>query len=251
MHLPRLFSLIYLVAFSVFCHAEIILIPFEKDEIPTAYWAHPNSKATLIFLPGGDGSFGIANKPNPQPSWILKSVNKPESEETLDLVFMDSRTSLGWRNGDVAPRYASPHLDRVEAVIDFYQKKTNRPIFLIGHSNGAISVASFLNRSPDNPGKIGGAIFSGSRNERLVSVQLNLPLLVLHHKDDPNSWTTPKNAEKLFLDLKTRNASTTEFKLVEGGYDEGNPAISGRHMYAGALDQAAGFVRTFIYKNIK
>jgi hypothetical protein len=42
----------------------LLLIPFEKDDVPTAYWANSEAKATLIFLPGGDGSFGLANKPN-------------------------------------------------------------------------------------------------------------------------------------------------------------------------------------------
>ena len=33
-----------------------------------------------------------------------------------------------------------------------------------------------------------------------------------------------------------------ELAVVEGGFDEGNPATSGRHMYAGSHAQAGEFV---------
>jgi predicted alpha/beta-fold hydrolase len=244
------FLLAFFLIFSFECKSEIIFIPFEKDDTPTAYWTNTSAKATLIFLPGGDGSFGISNKPNLQPSWLFKSFNTNESKIALDLVIMDSRTSLGWKNGDVEPRYQQAHINRIKTVIDYYQQKIQLPVFLIGHSNGAISLASFLNQSSENQKKIKGIIFSGSRNETDVKNNLNLPILVMHHKNDTNSWTTPVRAERLFNEIKLKNSASTDLNFVDGGFDEGNPAISGRHMYAGSLNQAAKFVEEFIVKNI-
>jgi len=246
----RLFSIILISIACNLSKAEIVLIPFEKDDVPTAYWANSEAKATLIFLPGGDGSFGLANKPNAQPSWILGFINKTEDKKILDLVIIDSRTSLGYRS-DLTPRTTSQHIERVKAVIDYYKQKTQLPIYLIGHSNGAISLASFLNKSSENQKIISGAIFSGSRNETQVNAKLNLPLLVLHHKDDPNGWTNPKNAERLFQEIKGKNTSTTDQVWMEGGFDEGDVHTSGRHMYAGILDKAAVAVKEFIVKNLK
>lgn len=249
----KLYRLLSFFSISTLCSlviAETVLIPFEKDDVPTAYWASAEAKATLIFLPGGDGSFGFANKPNAQPGWILSLINKAEPKESLNLVFMDSRTSLGYR-GDLGPRTTSQHIERIKAVIDYYQQKTQLPMYLIGHSNGAVSLASFLNKSPENQLRLGGAIFSGSRNETRVNAKLNLPLLVLHHKDDPNGWTTPKNAERLFQEIKVTNALSTEQVWMEGGFDEGDVHTSGRHMYAGVLDKAAAVVKEFIIKNLK
>lgn len=247
------FRLLSIIVMSVACNlsqAEILLIPFENNDVPTAYWASAGAKATLIFIPGGDGSFGIANRPNAQPSWILRFINKTEDKDFLDLVIMDSRTSLGYKS-DLTPRTTSQHVERIKAVIDFYKQKTQLPVFLIGHSNGAVSLASFLKKSPENQKIIGGAIFSGSRNETKVNANLNLPLLVLHHKDDPNGWTNPKNAENLFQELKENNALSTDQVWMDGGFDEGDVHTGGRHMYAGILDKAAAVVKAFIVGKLK
>jgi hypothetical protein len=72
----------------------------------------------------------------------------------------------------------------------------------------------------------------------------------MHHKNDSNSWTTPAKAERLFNEIKVKNSAPTDLNFVDGGFDEGNPALSGRHMYAGSLNQAAKFVEEFIIKNI-
>jgi alpha-beta hydrolase superfamily lysophospholipase len=50
-------------------------------------------------------------------------------------------------------------------VISFYKAMTSKPIFLIGHSNGSLSIAEFLNQSSDHQKLISGVIFSGGRNE--------------------------------------------------------------------------------------
>ncbi len=246
----RLFSILLISLACNLSKAEILLIPFEKNDVPTAYWASAEAKATLIFLPGGDGSFGLANKPNAQPSWILGFINKTEDKKPLDLVIMDSRTSLGYRS-DLTPRTTSQHVERIKTVIEYYRQKTKLPVFLIGHSNGAVSLASFLNKSSENQKLIDGVIFSGSRNETKLNTNLNLPLLVIHHKDDPNGWTNPKNAEKLFQEIKDKNTLSTDQVWMEGGFDDGDVHTSGRHMYAGILDKAAAVVKEFIVKNLK
>ncbi len=251
MKLRRLFLLVSLLLLQGISSAEVILVPFNDDSVPTAYWPKPNSVATLIFLPGGDGSFGIASKTNPQPTWLLKTLSQSDGEKSIDLVFMDSKTSLGLKNGYLAPRFTNDHIERIKAVVNFYSQKKSQPIFLLGHSNGAISVAEFLNQTTVNQNSLSGVIFSGSRNETKVKGPLSLPVMVLHHKDDPNSWTSPANAQALFADLKVKNSASTELELVQGGFDEGNPSTSGRHMYAGAVDQAGHFVGAFILSHVK
>jgi dienelactone hydrolase len=249
--LKRLFGFLLCLGAHAALHAEVIAVPFLGDDIPTAYWSKPNARATLIFLPGGDGSFGIASKTNPQPTWLLKTLSEKGDEElAVDLVFLDSKTSLGWQNGNVEPRRGRAHLDRLAAVIDYYYQKKPQPIILMGHSNGAISVAEFLNQAPESQAKLGGVIFSGGRNETMVTAALHVPVQVLHHKEDSNGWTRFDKAKALYLDLKSKNSSSTELAVVEGGFDEGNPANSGRHMYAGSLAQAGEFVQRFIVKSL-
>lgn len=237
-------------------NAEINLISFKFGQenpstIPTVYWTNPGSKALLIFLPGGSGSFGVTKKPDPKPNWLLAALHRSQ-DPSLDLVFMDSHYSLQADSGDSYSRWSArreaQHLEQIKTVVSFYQKKTGKPVFLLGHSNGSLSIAEFLNQTPDNQKLVAGVIFSGSRNETLVKQNISLPVLILHHKSDPNRWTTPSSADQLFTSIKKINSSNTDLKWVEGGKDIpwGDPTHSGRHMYNEALDEAAKLIENFI-----
>lgn len=238
-----------LLFFSSALLAEIIQVPRSGDETTTAYWASPNSKAVLIFFPGGDGSFDIGSRNPSKPTWVLsKLYDASQKNSGLDLVFVDSPYSLGMRGGNIAPRYTKDHLSRVLSVVEFYKEKTKKPIYIIGHSNGAISLSEFLNQSKDNQKLLAGVIFSGSRNETSVDGPLNVPALFLHHEDDANGrWTSYANAQSTYQKVKALNTSPTKFSTVHGGATGGDPATSGQHMYEGSLDEAANHIWNFIF----
>jgi hypothetical protein len=246
----KLVIAVVMMLFSSLSIAEIIQVVGPDGETPTAYWSNPNSKAVLIFMPGGDGSFSIAAKNPPKPSWVLSKLYEASQKSPgLDLVFVDSPYSLGMRGGNIAPRFSKEHLSRMLSVIQFYKEKTKRPIYLIGHSNGTISEAEFLNQSPDNQKLLAGIIFSGSRNETSVDGPLNIPVLVLHHEDDANGrWTSYSNAENLYKKIKALNGGPTQFSAVHGGEAGGDPSTSGHHMYEGSFDEAANYIWSFIFK---
>ena len=243
-HLKAVWLRISLVlAFCVFntiCFGEILSVPFEGGTIPTAAWMSGKPKAVLIFVPGGNGKFDIASRNPAKPIWILSQI----AEQGIDVVLMDSEESLGER--DLSPRRTSAHVRKIAAVAQFYRKKAGRPVFLLGHSNGAVSIAEFLNQSPGHQKLIAGAIFSGSRNETELAAKVNLSVLIMHHQEDPNMYTKPEYAEQLFLNVKRLNGAKTTYSLVHGGFNEGNPATSGRHMYAGSHAEAARIVSGFI-----
>jgi predicted peptidase len=230
--------------------ADIIQIPSPYGNTAIAYWPSSDSKATLIFLPGGDGSFNIATKNLEKPPWVLsKLYDASQISPGFDIVFLDSPYSLGWQGGNVAPRYSKDHLSRILSVIQFYKNKLSKPIYLIGHSNGAISLSAFLNQSPENQKLLAGVIFSGSRNETFLDDPLNVPILFLHHEDDANGrWTSYSQAEKLYKKVKVINYSITEFSTVHGGESGGDPSTSGHHMYQGSFDEAANYIWNFSFK---
>lgn len=238
--------------------AEINLIPFQygsenKTSIPTVYWSKPDSRATLIFLPGGSGSFGVTKKPDPRPAWILSELYKSD-KALVNIVFMDSDFSLQADFGDPYSRWAARrdirHIERIKLTIDYYKKKAGKPVFLLGHSNGSFSIAEFLNQSPENQKLVDGVIFSGSRNETEIRQKLAIPAMVMHHRLDSNSWTSPRSAEKLFTAILRNNSHTSEQRWVEGGRDVpgGDPTHTGRHMYHEAISEAADLVGMFIDK---
>lgn len=242
-----IFSFVFF--YSNISYAEYVSITTKHEEIQTAYWPQRNSNSVLIWLPGGDGSFGYASKNPPKPNWLFS--NLAGLENAPDIVFMDSRYGLGWKGGDLSPRRTSRHIDNVVEVVKYYKEKTQKNVYIFGHSNSSVSVGEFLNAAPENQSLIAGAIFSASRNETEVRVHLNLPVLVMAHEQDTNRWTTPSSSLALYEKIKKKDDANVQFGFVHGGYDEGNPATSGRHMYAGSLDEAANIVYKFVMETSK
>jgi pimeloyl-ACP methyl ester carboxylesterase len=254
--MKKIFCCLFLWLSCLVAQAEVHLIAYpnitnQQGFIPTVYWPKDNSTAVLIFLPGGNGSFGVTQRNPPKPFWLFADLHS-SPDAKFDIVFMDSNFSLQADTGDAYSRWAArretSHFERIKKTVEFYKSKTGKPVFLLGHSNGSLSVAEFLNDSRDNQKMLGGVIFSGSRNETEVKQQLSLPSLVLHHKLDPNRWTTPLSAEKLFVSIQQTNASITQQGWVVGGQDilGGDPAHSGRHMYFEATAEAANMVQKFL-----
>jgi len=224
--------------------AEIIQVPSEYGDTPTGYWGHPNAKAVVISLPGGDGSRGIAAQNPPRPGWLGAGLY----DDGLDSVLMDSNVSLGWSS--ISPRYTKEHLARIKSVIEFYQNKLHKPIFLMGHSNSTISVAEFLNQSPENQKMLAGAIISSGRNETDISPPLNLPILFMHHEEDPNGrWTAYSHSQSLYEEVKKFNLAPTEFATVHGG-ESGEASTAGHHMYQGSLEEATKYVYEFVLRQL-
>jgi hypothetical protein len=247
--MKRLIITLVFLLFSGASSAEIIQVPGPYGDTTTAYWGNLNSKAVLLFFPGGDGSFDIASRNPPKPPWVLsKLYDASQKVSGLDLVFVDSPHSLGMRGGNIGPRYTKEHLSRSLSVIQFYKEKTKKPIYLIGHSNGAISLSELLNQSKNKQQLLAGVIFSGSRNETSIDGSPNIPVLFLHHEDDANGrWTSYSNAESLYKKVKAINSGPTKFSTVHGGVAGGDPSTSGHHMYEGSFDEAANYIWEFIF----
>ena len=251
---PLLISIFFI--FSLNAKAEVNLIPFvykgeRATDTPTVFWSKKDAVATLIFLPGGSGSFGLTKKNDPKPTWVLADLNNTDFLP-INLVFLDSEFSLQGNYGEPYFRWSArreeSHVERIKTTIIFYKNLTKTPVFLFGHSNGSLSIAEFLNQSPDSQGLLAGVIFSGSRNETDVRIKTSIPAMVLHHQSDPNRWTTPVAAEKLFTTLKQSNTNTTIQNWVTGGTDVtgGDPTHTGRHMYNDATEEAASKILSFI-----
>ena len=89
----------FLIGISSISFGEIISIPnpnegffYPKEDTQTIYLSNKESIASLIFLPGGTGSFGTApGKPEIEKFFALTSIAKGLNQGAkLDFVFMDS-----------------------------------------------------------------------------------------------------------------------------------------------------------------
>jgi hypothetical protein len=255
--MKRLWLLICFVSSAAFGEIISISNPNEgffhpKEDTQTIYLPNPTSKAVLIFIPGGTGSYETSpGKPERDRFSMLTPIAKGDhSGPKLDFVFMDSPYVLSpYSKNNLGPRGKKDHIDRIKSVIKFYSKKTGKPIWLIGHSNGAYSLASFLNQSPENQKLIVGTIFSGSRDERDLKGEFNLPILIIHHEADPCHDTSYRGAKSFYEDAQKQNKSKTEFVAIVGGTSSDRACSAGLHMYSGSEDQFTESVVKFISQN--
>ena len=222
------------------------------------FWQGKNPKALILFIPGGDGFIGL--KPNDQDNkrafvQTLKRITDPsQTSGRLDLVLLDSPSPLSPNQRYPADRTAKDHMIRIESAILFYKQKTGLPVWLLGHSNGGISLSEFVQYAQKNNklNLISGVIASGVRNESDFDPPINFPMLFIHNKNDGCNNTSPETAYKTYQHVKKFNQSTTEYISVESGQSQsGNPCTSGFHMNFGADDEYANDIEKFILQFYK
>lgn len=241
-------------------HAGVIAIePMEKgifissEPSLTMYWQGQSSKALLLFIPGGEGKIGL--KPGQMDHGshfhqMLKRLTNPElTSGRFDVVLLDSPTELSPRQPYPSARGSSDHLTRIESAVRYYKEKTGLPVWLMGHSNGGISLSEFVKRmqKENKTDLVAGMIVSGARSESYFDAPLNMPILYLHHKSDGCSKSSPTSGYSNYLKVKAINQSVTEFAYVtEGESESADPCRSGHHMYYGANEQAAKIIDIFM-----
>ena len=254
-----------LIIFSLlmqFCHADVIPIsPVEKSfgmgEQPSMsmYWQGQHSKVLLLFIPGGDGYIGIkedqVDLKNPYYQ-SLKSLTSPDvTSGQLDVVILDSPSPLSPRQPYPSARAGQGHLIRIESAVRYYKEKTGLPIWLMGQSNGGISLSEFVKYAQKNNkmALISGMILSSARSESSFNSPLNIPVLFIHHQDDGCAKSSPSSAVENFEKMRKINQSATELVMVTSGDTEAKDAChSGHHMFFGAADEYSKAIEKFVMK---
>ena len=219
----------------------------------TFFWPATKAKATLVMIPGGLGHINL--KPETQdlrhPFYQgLKSLSSPSiMGGRINVVIFDNPTPLASSRSYPVSRTTEDHLSRIDEVIQFYRKKTGKPIYLLGHSNGSISVTEYLRfkkqKSIAKP--IAGLILSGARNEAYLHHKMNIRTLLIHHTKDGCINTTLQSAKGLYSEMRKLNGAPTSFREIDSdAHVSGDPCNGGFHMYAqGEVEFAqalAGFI---------
>ncbi len=209
-----------------------------------------NPQLTLLTVLGGEGRVGIneastgTRNQTAQMAQIL--TRKDFTPLRINIVVFDSPVELFPSRA----RAESDHLDRVESVVRFYQDRFKMPVWLLGHSNGTISVTEYLNRKQVAT-PVAGAVLSGSVYQINLKDGMNLPLLFLHHEEDGCKNTPFSYAKRNFQQAKGFNKSLTEFLVVKGGEEQGDPCRNGKHMYLGSYEEAARQLADFLVRAVK
>jgi hypothetical protein len=229
----------------------------------TMYWEGVGSRALLVLIPGGEGQLNL--KPNQldvgnQFYQTLKQLTRgPNPKEILDVVLFDSPERLASSRSYPTSRATTDHLSRIHGVTQFYREKTRKPIWLMGHSNGAVSVTEYLRYArklgQNNPVAglpiaglpIAGLIVSGARDAAYFdTAPLDLPILFMLHRKD-GCEATDQNASGNFRKVQGLNKARTSLVFIEtGGPEDKPPCSSGYHMYNGATQEVVTTLRSFI-----
>ena len=223
----------------------------------TLYWAAPNAKAVLILIPGGEGYIGLKPGQTDHPYHqfqSLKRLSDPAlTRGQVSVVLLDSPAPLSPNQMYPATRASSEHLIRIESVMRHYQTLTDKPLWLMGHSNGGISLMEFVRyvRKTESSPRIAGIVASGIRNESRFEAPIDFPMLFLHHAQDGCRNTTAQAARQNYDQVRSFSRAETSYVDVIGGQAQAmDPCRSGFHMYYGAGEEAARAIDDFMARHL-
>lgn len=217
----------------------------------TMYWPGKDAKAVLMLIPGGDGHVGLKLGQTDHrfhQFQTLKRLTDPElTSGHFDVVLLDSP-------GPLSSRGSSDHMIRIESAVRYYKEKTGLPVWLMGHSNGGLSLTEFLQyaRKKKRVELIAGMVASAVRNESYFDEPVAFPMLFMHHQSDGCSATTLSASFRNYENVKTFSTAPVKFVIIQGGSAEPrHPCHSGFHLYFGAGEEVANHLDEFmssIYK---
>jgi hypothetical protein len=219
----------------------------------TIYWAGVESKALIVFIPGGNGILALDREDNVISQPYYRSLkNLSDAQVTtghIDVVLIEFPNPLNQQ--DLSLRENDEHMTRIKRVIEFYAQKTKLPIWLMGHSNGGVSLGNYVRYLQKNHklGTIAGLIASAIRNESsfYFKLPLNLPILFIHHMKDQCQSASSEYSIINYNRVRQINNSVTQFQWILGGESENkDPCLSGFHMYFKSEMQMIQSIEQFI-----
>jgi hypothetical protein len=219
----------------------------------TFLWPAEKPKITLIFIPGGEGRLGLV--PDRQAlGGFYGATLKPLSDATLtsglcNVVVFDSPVFLPTGSDYPYSRRDSEHLLRIESVVRYYKEKYVLPIWIMGHSNGAVSITEFYKmlQKSQKENLVDGAIYSSARNGADFNDKTNLPVLFLAHERDQCQKAQPSRSRAVYEQLRKSDPQPVEYVLIRGGESQmSNPCSSGFHMFYGAGEEVYTAIDRFV-----
>lgn len=235
--------------------ASIVIVPSpagsaEASPTYTLLYEVADPQLTLVVIPGGEGRLGLKDTStgsrNPTTQMATRLTNRDFTKVRVNVAAMDTPNELFPQS----LRAEDAHLERIASVVEFYRRKFSRPVWLLGHSAGTLSVSEYL-RKKQAKVSVAGAVLSASMYMIKVPEELNIPLLFLHHERDECRSTPAGRARDRAEEAKRINKAPTELLLVTGGESHGDPCRDGRHMYYHADEEAARLLAGFIENAVR
>jgi len=222
-------------------------IAIEPPNGPAAAWA--------LLLVGGEGALNLSDAGAPRTA--LSSIYVIRSRQHLTsagigvvVVDMPSDRPSGAKP---AFRRSAEHMADVGAVVRTIRQRFGRPVWIVGHSNGAISAGNAA-RSLSGAERPDGLVMTSSTNiktRRDPSAPVNpipytRPVLVIAHKSDGCSLSPPSDAPVLLAAFTA--AKPKALRIFAGGSGlRGDPCHGGSyHSFIGIEAEVMAAIAAFI-----
>lgn len=236
---------------------------FLASSDPTMTFLFPaqSAKATLVFIPGGEGRRGFGLDATANNGYfsvypfnrMLRSLSDPAATSGgFNVVIFDSPKQLPAANHWSGQRTGAEHLSRVEDVVRHFRELLGKPVWLMGHSMGSISVTEAYKRLLDEKraNLVAGLIVSAGQNGTSLEWEgTKLPVLVLHHENDPCAGNTVAHARRLVTKLRDAGNASAELVLVNGGSSSPDLCRNGYHMYLDIESDVAKILDAFMSRH--
>jgi pimeloyl-ACP methyl ester carboxylesterase len=264
----RIVSLLCLFVAPWAASAQVAAVPptyrgFLSSSDPTMTFLFPAKEAvaTLVFVPGGEGRRGFGADVTEKHGYfsgypfnrMLRSLSDPGATSgRFNVVIFDSPTLLVTMGHWSSQRAGTDHLSRVEDVVRHYKERLGKPVWLMGHSMGSISVTETYKRLQDEKraALVSGLIVSAGQNGTSLNWETTmLPVLVLHHEADQCVGNTVGHARRIVTKLREAGNLSAELAIVSGGSAWGDPCRSGFHMYLDIEPDVAKVLDAFMSRH--
>ena len=227
----------------------------EIADIPSVHGVHTRAliapaqvpKATVLLFIGGGGLLRITDTGGTgNMHTFVRSFGMWRDYE-VQAVLIDSPFDLG--NALRGHRRASKeHLDRVSEVIRYFHAKSNRPIWIFGHSMGTSTVAAFLSSERPEIALLRGYIVAGTHRGESIPASVKLPALGIHHRREACP-STPISATEFIMNTRTPDTPRA-MVLLDGGDDKGDRCQAmAYHGFNGIEHELIKTAADFVLKN--
>jgi pimeloyl-ACP methyl ester carboxylesterase len=188
-------------------------------------------KAAVVLFAGGDGSIGI--QPDGRISrggnFLVRSRELFAGHDLLTIV-IDAPSDYS-----TVPRETADHVTDIKAVIAWSRQQAPVPVWLVGTSRGTQSAAYIATQLPLAAGGPDGIVLTATMlNDRrgtavpeMALDRLQIPVLVVHHRDDGCRYCLFSDMPRLMDRLTT--PPRKELLVFEGGNDVGDPCQARAH----------------------
>jgi hypothetical protein len=224
-----------------------------RPGVRVGYWlmVRPGATATLMLLPGGEGSIGYVKGQEPRSKNFLVRSRELFAAEGFNVAVIGRPSDKD--DMDLAFRAGRDHVEDLRIIAERLKRELRVPVWLVGTSRGTVSAAAAA--AVVDPETVAGIVLTSSVTyskfqpavPALPLMDVRVPVLVMHHKRDACRDCDPREAH--LITERLTGAPVKKLLLVDGGGNPSGPVCEPMHYhgYIGmeeeAVKQIAGFVK--------